>query len=68
MARAAETGGCGSTTVTEIGAAEPENSSLTLNLRKRKLGKKVEWSSDTVDNEHLCRCSSKGCCVGVGMY
>lgn len=36
-----------------------ENRSLTLKLRKRKPDKKVEWSSDTVDNEHLGRRSSK---------
>uniref|UniRef100_A0A3Q4FZL5 E3 ubiquitin-protein ligase PPP1R11 n=1 Tax=Neolamprologus brichardi TaxID=32507 RepID=A0A3Q4FZL5_NEOBR len=33
--------------------------SLTIKLRKRKTEKKVEWSSDTVDNEHLGRRSSK---------
>ncbi|NWT62026.1 PP1RB ligase, partial [Erythrocercus mccallii] len=36
-----------------------EQRSLTLKLRKRKPDKKVEWSSDTVDNEHLGRRSSK---------
>lgn len=36
-----------------------ENRSLTIKLRKRKPAKKVEWSSDTVDNEHLGRRSSK---------
>ncbi|EMP25520.1 DNA-directed RNA polymerase I subunit RPA12 [Chelonia mydas] len=36
-----------------------ENRSLTIKLRKRKPDKKVEWSSDTVDNEHLGRRSSK---------
>ncbi|NXN10354.1 PP1RB ligase, partial [Indicator maculatus] len=40
-----------------------ENRSLTLKLRKRKPDKKVEWSSDTVDNEHLGRRSSKCCCI-----
>ncbi|XP_033929487.1 E3 ubiquitin-protein ligase PPP1R11 [Melopsittacus undulatus] len=63
MAEAADTGGCGTATVTETGAAEPENRSLTLKLRKRKPDKKVEWSSDTVDNEHLGRRSSKCCCI-----
>ncbi|TRZ09071.1 hypothetical protein HGM15179_018046 [Zosterops borbonicus] len=57
MAEAAESGG--SATVTETGTAEPEQRSLTLKLRKRKPDKKVEWSSDTVDNEHLGRRSSK---------
>uniref|UniRef100_A0A3B3X4G0 E3 ubiquitin-protein ligase PPP1R11 n=1 Tax=Poecilia mexicana TaxID=48701 RepID=A0A3B3X4G0_9TELE len=36
-----------------------EGRSLTIKLRKRKTEKKVEWSSDTVDNEHLGRRSSK---------
>ncbi|KAM4643559.1 LOW QUALITY PROTEIN: E3 ubiquitin-protein ligase PPP1R11 [Amazona ochrocephala] len=63
MAEAADTGGCGTATVTETGTAEPENRSLTLKLRKRKPDKKVEWSSDTVDNEHLGRRSSKCCCI-----
>uniref|UniRef100_F6ZBG1 E3 ubiquitin-protein ligase PPP1R11 n=2 Tax=Monodelphis domestica TaxID=13616 RepID=F6ZBG1_MONDO len=34
-----------------------------MKLQKRKAGKKVEWSSDTVDNEHLGRLSSKCCCI-----
>ncbi|XP_074423917.1 E3 ubiquitin-protein ligase PPP1R11 [Larus michahellis] len=63
MAEAADSGGCGTATVTETGGAEPENRSLTLKLRKRKPDKKVEWSSDTVDNEHLGRRSSKCCCI-----
>ncbi|GCC39691.1 hypothetical protein chiPu_0023399, partial [Chiloscyllium punctatum] len=36
-----------------------ENRSITIRLRKRKTNKKVEWTSDTVDNEHLGRRSSK---------
>ncbi|XP_049649063.1 E3 ubiquitin-protein ligase PPP1R11 [Accipiter gentilis] len=63
MAEAADSGGCGTAIVIETGAAEPENRSLTLKLRKRKPDKKVEWSSDTVDNEHLGRRSSKCCCI-----
>ncbi|XP_061475108.1 E3 ubiquitin-protein ligase PPP1R11 [Rhineura floridana] len=52
-----------SSTVTETEVTEPENRSLTIKLRKRKPAKKVEWSSDTVDNEHLGRRSSKCCCI-----
>ncbi|XP_077645086.1 E3 ubiquitin-protein ligase PPP1R11 [Lonchura striata] len=63
MAETAESGGCGTATVTESGNPEPEQRSLTLKLRKRKPDKKVEWSSDTVDNEHLGRRSSKCCCI-----
>ncbi|XP_023419327.1 E3 ubiquitin-protein ligase PPP1R11 isoform X1 [Cavia porcellus] len=42
---------------------ETENRSLTIKLRKRKPEKKVEWTSDTVDNEHMGRRSSKCCCI-----
>uniref|UniRef100_H2ZS19 E3 ubiquitin-protein ligase PPP1R11 n=1 Tax=Latimeria chalumnae TaxID=7897 RepID=H2ZS19_LATCH len=38
---------------------ETEGRSLTIKLRKRKTEKKVEWTSDTVDNEHMGRRSSK---------
>ncbi|CAM2101528.1 unnamed protein product [Caretta caretta] len=62
-ATAAAGGGAASTTVTETVTVEPENRSLTIKLRKRKPDKKVEWSSDTVDNEHLGRRSSKCCCI-----
>ncbi|XP_036030420.1 E3 ubiquitin-protein ligase PPP1R11-like [Onychomys torridus] len=41
---------------------ELKNSSLSKPLEKSKSCKRVEWSSDTVDNEHLGRRSSK-CCV-----
>uniref|UniRef100_A0A8C2PKI3 E3 ubiquitin-protein ligase PPP1R11 n=1 Tax=Capra hircus TaxID=9925 RepID=A0A8C2PKI3_CAPHI len=45
-------------------ASHPEeNRSLTIKLRKRKPEKKVEWTSDTVDNEHMGRRSSKCCCI-----
>ncbi|XP_048472701.1 E3 ubiquitin-protein ligase PPP1R11 [Rhincodon typus] len=43
--------------------ADVENRSITIKLRKRKTNKKVEWTSDTVDNEHLGRRSSKCCCI-----
>lgn len=58
----AEAGAGMSETVTETTVTvttEPENRSLTIKLRKRKPEKKVEWSSDTVDNEHMGRRSSK---------
>ncbi|XP_064408041.1 E3 ubiquitin-protein ligase PPP1R11 [Latimeria chalumnae] len=42
---------------------ETEGRSLTIKLRKRKTEKKVEWTSDTVDNEHMGRRSSKCCCI-----
>ncbi|KAG5843163.1 E3 ubiquitin-protein ligase PPP1R11 [Anguilla rostrata] len=65
----AEVPGTSSETITEtvqVDTPPPpqqEGRSLTIKLRKRKTEKKVEWSSDTVDNEHLGRRSSKCCCV-----
>uniref|UniRef100_A0A3Q2QNZ0 E3 ubiquitin-protein ligase PPP1R11 n=1 Tax=Fundulus heteroclitus TaxID=8078 RepID=A0A3Q2QNZ0_FUNHE len=61
----AEVPGTSSETITEtVQTSTPpppqqEGRSLTIKLRKRKTEKKVEWSSDTVDNEHLGRRSSK---------
>nr|XP_057904062.1 E3 ubiquitin-protein ligase PPP1R11 [Doryrhamphus excisus] len=65
----AEVPGTSSETITEtVETSTPpppqqEGRSLTIKLRKRKTEKKVEWSSDTVDNEHLGRRSSKCCCI-----
>ncbi|XP_074470424.1 E3 ubiquitin-protein ligase PPP1R11 [Sebastes fasciatus] len=64
----AENPGTSSETITEtVQTSTPppqqEGRSLTIKLRKRKTEKKVEWSSDTVDNEHLGRRSSKCCCI-----
>ncbi|XP_068188326.1 E3 ubiquitin-protein ligase PPP1R11 [Antennarius striatus] len=65
----AEVPGTSSETITEtVQTSSPpppqqEGRSLTIKLRKRKTEKKVEWSSDTVDNEHLGRRSSKCCCI-----
>ncbi|KAL4662530.1 hypothetical protein H8957_014603 [Semnopithecus entellus] len=49
------------TTVTVT--TEPENHSFPIKLWKRKPEKKVEWTSDTVDNERIRRRSSKCCCI-----
>ncbi|XP_043533981.1 E3 ubiquitin-protein ligase PPP1R11 [Chiloscyllium plagiosum] len=63
----AEAAASASSTVTETvdrhQATDVENRSITIRLRKRKTNKKVEWTSDTVDNEHLGRRSSKCCCI-----
>uniref|UniRef100_A0A3Q1ENW7 E3 ubiquitin-protein ligase PPP1R11 n=1 Tax=Acanthochromis polyacanthus TaxID=80966 RepID=A0A3Q1ENW7_9TELE len=60
----AEVPGTSSETITETTSyVLQEGRSLTIKLRKRKTEKKVEWSSDTVDNEHLGRRSSKCCCI-----
>ncbi|OQR72946.1 protein phosphatase 1 regulatory subunit 11-like [Tropilaelaps mercedesae] len=37
--------------------------SLVLKLKKPKSDRKVGWSSDVVDNEHLNKKKSKCCCV-----
>nr|XP_034791211.2 E3 ubiquitin-protein ligase PPP1R11-like [Pan paniscus] len=55
-----------SETVTETTVTvttEPENRSLTIKLPKWKPEKKVEWTSDTVDNERMRRRSSKCCSI-----
>ncbi|XP_052091370.1 E3 ubiquitin-protein ligase PPP1R11-like [Mytilus californianus] len=36
---------------------------LHLKLRKPKNDKKVKWTTETVDNEHLNKKKSKCCCV-----
>ncbi|XP_034015993.1 E3 ubiquitin-protein ligase PPP1R11 [Thalassophryne amazonica] len=65
----AEVPGTSSETITEtVQTSTPpppqqDGRTLTIKLRKRKTDKKVEWSSDTVDNEHLGRRSSKCCCI-----
>ncbi|XP_003741796.1 E3 ubiquitin-protein ligase PPP1R11-like [Galendromus occidentalis] len=37
--------------------------SLVLKLRKPKSGRRVGWSTDVVDNEHLNKKKSKCCCI-----
>lgn len=58
----------GSQTVTE-NVSEDNSPPPTLKLRLQKGDtrnqKKVVWSSETVDNEHLGRKKSKCCCVYV---
>ncbi|CAH0557167.1 unnamed protein product [Brassicogethes aeneus] len=36
---------------------------LTLKLRKPRTDRKVQWSNETIDNEHLNRKKSKCCCI-----
>jgi len=57
-----ETKSCGSTTTETVDTAT-EESTLVLKLRKAKASKKVGWTGDTVDNEHLNRKKSKCCCI-----
>jgi len=49
-------------TETEV-VAEKEEETVVLTLRKPKSTKKVVWSEETVDNEHLNRKKSKCCCI-----
>jgi protein phosphatase 1 regulatory subunit 11 len=51
-------------TVTEperVEAGQTINRILVLKLRQKQ--KKISWTEDTVDNEHLGRKSSKRCCI-----
>uniref|UniRef100_A0AAJ7UL29 E3 ubiquitin-protein ligase PPP1R11 n=1 Tax=Petromyzon marinus TaxID=7757 RepID=A0AAJ7UL29_PETMA len=50
-----------SLTVTEQQA--PGDHGLTLRLTRPRAERRVVWTSDTIDNEHLGRRSSKCCCV-----
>lgn len=57
--------GQGSQTVTEnetTDGAAPPTLKLTLKKEDRK---KVQWTTETVDNEHLGKKKSKCCCVFV---
>jgi len=55
----------GSRTVTEEAVNSPPTLKLRLKKGDSKTQKKVVWSSETVDNEHLGRKKSKCCCVYV---
>jgi len=59
----------GSQTITEPEETNDENSApptLRLKLKKdQKERKKVQWTNETVDNEHLGKKKSKCCCVFV---
>ncbi|XP_052790625.1 E3 ubiquitin-protein ligase PPP1R11-like [Mya arenaria] len=49
--------------VTEIPAEGSRSPTLALKLRKPKNDKKVKWTTETVDNEHLNKKKSKCCCI-----
>ena len=55
----------GSTTIeaNEIASTSDQGPTLRLRLKPDKKGRKVQWTSETVDNEHLGRKKSKCCCV-----
>jgi len=49
-------------TETEV-VDQKEEETVVLTLRKPKSSKKVVWTEETIDNEHLARKKSKCCCV-----
>jgi protein phosphatase 1 regulatory subunit 11 len=51
----------GSRTVVLCQPVEPNNPPLVLRLQGPR--RAVQWDTDTVDNENLCRKSSKRCCI-----
>ena len=58
----------GSQTLTENSVKTEEDAPPTLRLKLKKGkkdGKKVQWTNETVDNEHLGKKKSKCCCVFV---
>jgi len=54
-----------STTVlkTETQTGQGESSSVRLVLKKPQPSKKVNWTTETVDNEHMGKRKSKCCCI-----
>ena len=68
-ARVASEAGTGSQTVVTKeetdGASAPPTLRLKLKKPDEKDRKKVKWTSETVDNEHLGKKKSKCCCVFV---
>lgn len=53
-----------SVTVVETAIKEDEEvPTLRLRLKKPKSDKKVQWTTETVDNEHLNKKKSKCCCI-----
>ncbi|KAL5012562.1 hypothetical protein ScPMuIL_011113 [Solemya velum] len=53
-----------SETITTVEERAPRTSPvLKLKLRKPKNDKKVKWTTETVDNEHMDKKKSKCCCI-----
>ncbi|XP_060595767.1 E3 ubiquitin-protein ligase PPP1R11-like [Ruditapes philippinarum] len=61
MMAEATTSSSSSTQVVEV--ERTTSPTLQLKLRKPKNDKKVKWSNETVDNEHLNKKKSKCCCI-----
>lgn len=62
MAEAPPAGSTVSATET-ITEEENQMPTLKLRLKKPKTDKRVKWTNETVDNEHLGKKSSKCCCI-----
>lgn len=53
-----------SSSLTQTIQQQPSTSPvLQLKLRKPKNDKKVKWTTETVDNEHMNKKKSKCCCI-----
>ncbi|XP_030767873.1 E3 ubiquitin-protein ligase PPP1R11-like [Sitophilus oryzae] len=53
-------------TVTLVETADEQDHSVprvTVKLKKPKVNRKVQWSTETVDNENLGKKKSKCCCI-----
>ncbi|XP_019872461.2 E3 ubiquitin-protein ligase PPP1R11 isoform X1 [Aethina tumida] len=56
--------GAQTSTLTVTESEQPQDvHTVRLKLRKPRTDRKVQWSSETVDNEHLNRKKSKCCCI-----
>ncbi|XP_065163512.1 E3 ubiquitin-protein ligase PPP1R11 [Atheta coriaria] len=56
--------GTTSTTITiDRTDAQTQEATVQLKLRKASGDRKVKWSSETVDNEHMDKKKSKCCCI-----
>mmetsp|Transcript_123822 Transcript_123822/g.174582 ORF Transcript_123822/g.174582 Transcript_123822/m.174582 type:complete len:91 (+) Transcript_123822:22-294(+) len=61
MANTHEPNATATMTLTAAGAPEPR--AVQLTLRTEEPRRHVQWQENVIDNETLCRKSSKKCCV-----
>lgn len=61
--KSANCNAAGSTVVVQESEQHTAQPNMILKLHKPKSKKKVAWSSDTVDNEHMNKKKSKCCCI-----
>lgn len=62
MATAQQASASSSSTILEQEQPRNQSPTLRLKLRKPKHDKKVKWTTETVDNEHMNKKKSKCCC------